>query len=152
MGALKSLVAACLLLAANPIFAQDTTEYQPDTAQAAAAVAPAEKGFDAGEVIMHHIKDAHSWHFYDRSAPDGSESAVAIPLPIILHTDGHLDVFMSSAFDEGKKTVVRGGGSREYILHHDKIYFAENGQLRHDEHGAILNAAPLDLSITKNVA
>jgi len=152
MKVVKLMVALCLLWIAKPMLAQDTTAYQADTATAVASKKANTEAFDAGEVIMHHIKDSHSWHFYDRSAPDGNESAVSIPLPIILYSDGHLDVFMSSAFDEGKKTVVRGGGSREYILHHDKIYFAENGQLRHDEHGTILNAAPLDLSITKNVA
>ena len=111
------MVALGLLWTTGQAVAQDTTEYAANDAVAADSltdnahnVAPTEKPFDAGEVIMHHIKDSHSWHFYDRSAPDGSESAVAIPLPIILYTDGHLDIFMSSAFDDGKKTVVRGGG------------------------------------------
>ncbi|MBR5958518.1 MAG: F0F1 ATP synthase subunit A [Salinivirgaceae bacterium] len=157
MRVIKLMVALGLLWTTGQAVAQDTTEFAANDAVAADSltdnaqnVAPTEKPFDAGEVIMHHIKDSHSWHFYDRSAPDGSESAVAIPLPIILYTDGHLDIFMSSAFDEGKKTVRKD--NREYILHHDKIYLAENGQLKHDEHGAVLNEAPLDLSITKNVA
>jgi len=147
MKIIKLMMALCLLWTVSYSYAQDASTRHTDTA---AAVAPAEKEFDAGEIIMHHIKDSHSWHLFDKSAPDGSESPVAIPLPIILYSDGHLDIFMSSAFEDGKSTVRKG--DREYIMHHDKIYFAENGQLRHDEHGAVLNAAPLDFSITKNVA
>lgn len=39
-----------------------------------------------------------------------------------------------------------------YILFKNTIYLAEEGGLRMDENGKILNKRPLDLSITKNVA
>lgn len=156
MRAIKLLIASCLLLTANSIFAQETSDYQPENqdavvaTQADNAVAPDADKFDAGEVIMHHIKDSHSWHFYDKSSKDGGESPVAIPLPVILYCEGHLNIFMSSAFEHGESTVWKD--DREYILHHDKIYLAEDGQMRYGEHGEILNEMPVDLSITKNVA
>lgn len=143
MRTLKLLFVSCLLLAVNSIFAQDTLDVKSD------ANAKEEK-FDAGEVIMHHIKDSHSWHFYDKSDKNGGESPVAIPLPVILYSDGHLDVFMSSAFEHGESTVWKG--DNEYILYEDKIYFAQDGQIVKDERGNVLNEMPVDLSITKNVA
>jgi F-type H+-transporting ATPase subunit a len=41
---------------------------------------------------------------------------------------------------------------REYILYHEKIYIANNGQITLDEHNHPTNAKPIDISITKNVA
>ena len=39
--------------------------------------------FDAGEMIMHHISDAHEWHLFDIG-----ETSVTIPLPVILYVPG----------------------------------------------------------------
>ena len=158
----RILIVSCLVCASNILFAQDTTEHN-SLVQAGTANVTVEADahdshsshdggeFDPTEVIMHHIKDAHSWHFFDRiSKATGEECAVELPLPIILITDGHLDIFLSSAF-EGGKTVVNKNG-REYIMHHEPIYLAESGKLTHDAEGNITNAKPIDLSITKNVA
>jgi F-type H+-transporting ATPase subunit a len=102
--------------------------------------------FNATEVIMHHIADAHDWHLFDKTDEHGHKHAVSIPLPVILYHNGNLDVFMSSEFHHGESTVVKGTGSekREYALHHGKIYTAE--------HGHHTDIMPLDFSITKNVA
>ena len=51
---------------------------------------------------MHHIADAHEWHFWGEG-----ENAVSIPLPVILYTEGNLDLFMSSAFNHGHSTVTK---------------------------------------------
>ncbi|MFM9005601.1 MAG: hypothetical protein ACKOSR_08895, partial [Flavobacteriales bacterium] len=49
-----------------------------------------EKGkFNAGEMIVHHISDAHSIHFFGH---------LSMPLPCIVKTDKGMDVFMSSVF------------------------------------------------------
>jgi len=93
-----------------------------------------EKEIDIVSTILHHIADAHEFHLWG----EGDES-VSIPLPVILFTEGNLDVFMSSAFHHGHSTVTKG--DREYML---------------DEHGHIAvvgkeEVHPLDLSITKNV-
>ena len=83
--------------------------------------------------IMHHIADAHEWHFWGEG-----EDAVSIPLPVILYADGNLDIFMSSAFHHGHSSVLKG--SREYTIdHHGHI---------HEKNGAQI----IDLSITKNAA
>lgn len=97
---------------------------------------PAEKkGFNAGEVITHHISDSHEWHLWGED-----ENSVSIPLPVILYTDRGMDFFMSSKFDHGRSTVK---GKYEYKL---------------DEHNHIVavdanaNTKIMDFSITKNVA
>ena len=51
-----------------------------------------EKKFQPGDMIMHHILDAHDWHILDWKG-----HAVSIPLPIILfHEGAGLKIFMSS--------------------------------------------------------
>ncbi len=99
--------------------------------------------------IMHHIKDAHDWHIVDIG-----DHAISIPLPIILITDGKLDVFSSGEFhhtDDGSVPVVRGENT--YLKYHEKIYLAdENGGLTMDADGHPTNAKPFNISITKNVA
>lgn len=112
--------------------------------------ASSESKFDPVEMIMHHIADAHDWHLWDVPDENGHLHPVSIPLPVILLNNGSLDVFMSSAFHHGTTPVTRGDVT--YIMHHEKIYVAnEQGHLDMDEHHHPTNAQPIDLSITKNV-
>ncbi len=104
----------------------------------------AETGFAPGSMIIGHVTDAHSWHMFDYKTSDGAEHAVAIPLPVILWNNGHLDVFMSSRFHHGHADykgyrLVGGGAEKEEIV-------------CVDEAGNLTGAAPLDLSITKTSA
>jgi len=88
--------------------------------------------FNPGEMIMHHVTDAHSWHFWDGHYG-------TLYLPVIVYTEEKgLDVFSSHHFyDEDHEKVAYDG----YILdEHEHI------QLVNSE------AKVLDLSITKNVA
>ncbi len=110
---------------------------------------PQQEEFNATDVIMHHISDAHEWHILDYTK-NGKKHTVNLPLPVILYADGHIDIFMSSAFHHGEKTIIRD--DREYILYHGKIYLAENGVLNFDKEHHPTNVTPLDFSITKNVA
>jgi F-type H+-transporting ATPase subunit a len=96
-----------------------------------------EAEFNPGEVILHHIADAHDWHLFDLTNDDGSLHPISIPLPVILITNGNLDVFMSSAFDHGHAEVVKG--NRTYTLDHGHIVEASG-------------LSVLDFSITKNAA
>lgn len=103
-----------------------------------------EEAFDPGSMIIGHVTDAHSWHLFDYKSSDGAEHAVAIPLPVILWNDGHLDVFMSSRFHHGHADykgyrLVGGGAEKEEIV-------------CVDEAGALTGVKPLDLSITKTSA
>jgi F-type H+-transporting ATPase subunit a len=93
--------------------------------------------FDAKGMILHHIADDYSWHFFDYKDANGEEHHAALPLPVILFTDGHLDVFMSSAFHYGKDQVVVD--DRVYRLDHGHILEANQKKI-------------LDFSFTKNVA
>jgi F-type H+-transporting ATPase subunit a len=117
-----------------------------------------EKEFNVGEMIMHHIKDAHEWHLF---GPEHGGTSIYLPIILI---DGGLKTFSSSHFYHGNlissvdhKThenveFIAGTGPAEgYALFHEKIYKLENGTLNFEEghvHGAI---KPMDLSITKNV-
>lgn len=113
-----------------------------------------EKAFDTGNFILHHIADAHDFHFWG----EGHHS-VGLPLPVILWTKNGLVTFMSSAFhhdDEGK-TIVEANGQR-FVKHHEKIYYASehadaNGQYVHvdPKTNHAHNEGPIDFSITKNV-
>ncbi len=112
-----------------------------------------EGGFKAGEMIMHHISDAHEIHII---------GDFAIYLPVILKTDNGFEVFSSSHFyhNENHATDSATGESVHYYAHegfvmtHEHIYFAnENGGISFNEKGEVANeAVALDLSITKNVA
>jgi F-type H+-transporting ATPase subunit a len=51
-----------------------------------------EGGFNAGEMIMHHIADAHQIHII---------GSIHIPLPVIVYHEGHVDMFMSNKFWNG---------------------------------------------------
>lgn len=117
-----------------------------------------EKEFNVGEMIMHHIKDAHEWHLW---GPE--HGGTAIYLPVIL-MDGGLKVFSSSHFYHGEHKTATDHKTHEelsymagtgpaagYALFHEKIYKLENGELSFEDghvHGAV---KPLDISITKNV-
>ncbi len=83
--------------------------------------------------IMHHISDSHEWHLWGEG-----KNSVTIPLPVILYTNGNLDVFMSSKFKHGKAKVQKG----------NRIYSVDSHSHITEEGGNQV----LDLSITKNVA
>ncbi len=51
------------------------------------------KAFNAGDMILEHVSDSHSWHI----AGD-----LSIPLPIILYSQNHgLSVFCSNKLNDG---------------------------------------------------
>ena len=122
------------------IFADEDTD--------AAAEEESESGFNPGSVIIGHVTDAHSWHMFDYYDKEGVEHAVAIPLPIILINDGHMDLFWSSRFHHGHADykgyrLIGGGLEKEEIICVDEA----TGEPLLDEAGNVVK--PLDLSITK---
>ena len=57
-----------------------------------------EGGFNAGELIMHHIGDAHDWHIIDIGG-----HAISLPLPVIVCSfERGMDIFMSYHFHHGE--------------------------------------------------
>ncbi len=106
--------------------------------------------FNATEMIMHHVKDAHEFHIID-----WNNEPITIPLPIILFTDNGLTTFMSSEFhhDDSGSYIVEKNGER-FVKYHEKIYQLDAGATAvnfDDEENATNASLPLDFSITKNV-
>lgn len=107
-----------------------------------------EGSFNAGEMIMHHISDAHEIHI----AGDFS-----IYLPVIIKTKEGWKTFSSSHFYHNPRTAVLENGKtvhyyehEGFILFHEKIYYANDGA-QFDSKGHLTNPpVELDLSITKN--
>ena len=93
----------------------------------------AEEGsaFNASEVIIHHVLDDHTWHFWD-----GHYGTLYLPV-IVYSSERGLDIFSSKNFYDEHHNVVEYNG---YKLDHSHIYLADSGK------------AVLDISITKNVA
>lgn len=84
-----------------------------------------EEGFQPNKVILHHIQDAHEWHF----------GPLTIPLPVILYSDVKgLQLFLSSSF-HNEQHAYRG-----YKLSHGKVKPLNESETVYD------------FSITKNVA
>jgi F-type H+-transporting ATPase subunit a len=85
--------------------------------------------FKAGEMIVHHISDAHSVHFFGH---------VTLPLPCIVKTDKGFDFFMSSVFmdehHEFTKTYTSASTGNSYVLHHEKIYTVDPAQHAEESH------------------
>ena len=186
------LLSLCVLLTfAMPVCAQETEAQPQDTAkqieesdeiaqniaeptEEPQAEAAKEEKFDVTSLIMGHIKDSHVWHILDYTKEENGEEVevpVAVPLPVIVFANGHLDFFMSGAFHHGHEAVTKGDNT--YILANDKIYLAnekggltfQNGEettamefhegleyLEANANAEIANEKPLDFSITKNVA
>lgn len=97
--------------------------------------------FNAGEVILHHVMDAHQIHITDD---------IVIPLPVIIFDDG-IKVFMSNSFynNEVEKHGIKYHTYNGYILYHENIY-KDNGEGLVVHHGHAENTSVLDFSITKN--
>ncbi len=124
-----------------------------------------EEGFNVGEVIMHHIQDAHEWHLWG-----GHHNSVSVYLPIILN-DGGFKVFSSENFYHGvhktaidHKTheevsyVAGKGPASGYAMFHEEIYKLNakgelvidsiQGQVKQVMHniGELLKSAQMDYS------
>jgi len=88
-----------------------------------------EHGFNASEVIIHHVLDDHVWHLWDHGG--------TIYLPVIVYSS-----------EKGLETF---SSHHLYDEHHNKV---EHNGYKLDELGHIVlnGKSVLDLSITKNVA
>lgn len=101
------------------------------TLNPAKASSDPEKGFNASDIILHHVVDDHSWHFFD-----GHYGTLHLPV-IVYSAEKGFDLFSSGNFyDDHHETVPFQG----YILDHGTIRLADNP-----------DAFVLDLSITKTV-
>lgn len=97
--------------------------------------------FNAGDMIMEHIIDAHEWHI----AAFG-HTQISIPLPVILYSDGGLHLFSSSRFHHGEESF-KGFKLETEGKNKGKIVKVLADGITPDEDAAL----PLDFSISKNV-
>ncbi|MCB0760101.1 MAG: F0F1 ATP synthase subunit A [Flavobacteriales bacterium] len=110
-----------------------------------------EEAFNAGDMIIHHIVDAHSIHL----------GTFSIPLPVILYTEQGIDIFSSGNFVDGHHQAVpytSTSTGNTYVLEHEHIYYAdEHGHVKtemvKDDKGNDVETkmGPMDFSITKSV-
>ncbi|MGV3640142.1 MAG: F0F1 ATP synthase subunit A [Adhaeribacter sp.] len=112
---------------------------------AAFAAEPAAEGakFDPGQMITHHIGDAHSWEF---------AHGATLHLPVIVYGKNGLDIFSSANFLDANHNPQPYKG---YVMEHEHIYYANEAgepEVIEQADGTKKHAGPLDLSITKNVA
>lgn len=92
-----------------------------------------ENTFKPGEMIMHHIADAHQIHIV---------GSIYIPLPVILWHDGHLDVFSASKFWDGfdahghlKFKPYTASSGTTYENHHEIIEVINPSEhVAHEDH------------------
>lgn len=118
------------------------------SSQSVMASSEGEGKFNAGEMIMHHISDAHEIHII---------GDFAIYLPVIIKTDEGWDFFSSSHFYHNEKEMETASGKvhyfeyQDYILFHEHIYHKETSLVLNEEGQAANQAVALDMSITKNV-
>lgn len=131
-----------------------------------------DEGFNAGEMIMHHISDAHQMHFFTLRENTDDEKHIYLGLPVILLDDG-LKMFSSRKFyDHHDHDAHLEGG---HVYRHEDYYliYSKDGEkiyntnewkdtngivhaldtpaIVQNEEGKILNTAPMDFSITKSV-
>jgi F-type H+-transporting ATPase subunit a len=109
------------------------------------------KPFNAGDMIIHHITDAHSIHI----------GTISIPLPVILYTEKGLDMFSSSNFGHEPHLVPYTSPKTglTYVNSHEHIYYGDAQGAVQTE--MVLNEktnleemhkmGPMDFSITKSV-
>ena len=131
------LLSICLLAVNN--FAAASSEKHDDHAEG-------HEEFNAGELILHHIQDAHEIHFFTIG-----DFHATLSLPVILYTEEGLEVFSSSNFHGEHHTTkpYTTEKGQTFVMDHEKIYYA-------DEHGNKIMkdgepVKPMDFSITKNV-
>lgn len=92
--------------------------------------------FKAGELIMEHIGDAHSWHLWGHTS---------LPLPVILWTDKGMEFFSSNKLmGEHHEPVAHQGEHYTYLLQHEKIKVLNIDGSENTE------AKVTDFSLTKN--
>lgn len=142
------LVLAGFLLFSTYAFAYDPdavgAHVNADTTKKEAAAHEAGHGdekFNPGEMIMHHIADAHEWHIYGN---------LHMPLPVILKTDKGFEFFSSGNFRNHDTHAEQPykGTHYTYALHHGKIVVWDEVMQKENEEAT---HHLLDLSITKNV-
>lgn len=122
----KSAFLATILIIVSGTFLRVFS--QEETHNAARSEEGQKKGFNVSQVILEHVMDNHTWHFFE-----GHYGTLFLPV-LVYSPERGLDLFSSHHFyDEHHQRVEYNG----YRLDHNKIYLGQS--------------PVLDFSITKNV-
>ncbi len=109
-----------------------------------------EKGFDAKEVILGHVKDAHDWHLMDLGS-----TPVTLPLPVIIYSPGKgLKVFSSSRFEHGHASYEGYRLVNAHYLHEkglDASQYPDGKVIAVDANDNPTGEKIYDFSMTKNI-
>ncbi|RAJ04154.1 F-type H+-transporting ATPase subunit a [Chitinophaga skermanii] len=147
---LVAFVTALSLGFSSNVKAQDAHEAEHKAEASAEAHHEEKKGFDAKEVILGHVKDAHDWHILSIG-----ETHVTVPLPVIMYSPSKgLSVFSSSKFHHGHEAhdgyfLVNSHYIHEHHL--EEAGLVEGTIIAVDEAGLPTGEKVYDWSITKNV-
>lgn len=118
--------------------------------EAHAAPHEAKKGFDAKEVILGHVKDAHDWHLLSIG-----ETHVTLPLPVIIYNpERGLSVFSSSKFHHGHASYDGYRLVSAHYLHEKGLSakkYIDGSIIAVDGNDRPTGAKIYDLSMTKNI-
>ncbi|UPK70887.1 F0F1 ATP synthase subunit A [Chitinophaga filiformis] len=108
------------------------------------------KGFDAKEVLLGHVKDAHDWHLFSLG-----ETHVTLPLPVIIYSkEKGISAFSSAAFHHGHESH---DGYRLVNKHYreekglEEAKYPDERIIAVDANDNPTGAEIYDLSITKNI-
>ncbi len=108
------------------------------------------KGFDAKEVLLGHVKDAHDWHLFSLG-----ETHVTLPLPVIIYNkEKGISSFSSSAFHHGHESHE---GYRLVNKHYreekglEEAKYPDEKIIAVDANNNPTGAEIYDFSITKNI-
>ncbi|MEC5147299.1 ATP synthase subunit a [Chitinophaga sp. 180180018-2] len=127
-----------------------TTEAHGGEAAGEEAEAGAKK-FDAKEVILGHVKDAHDWHLFSMG-----ETHVTLPLPVIIYNPARgTSVFSSSAFHHGHEAHDGYRLVNAHYLHEkglDPAKYTDGKIIAVDANDNPTGEQIYDFSITKNIA
>lgn len=97
-----------------------------------------EEAFNAGDMLIEHVKDSYEWHIFTIG-----ETHVSVYLPVILYNTetGNLDIFCSKNFHHGHSSY-NGYHISQKGVNKGKIVYTDN---------RVHESLPLDFSITKTV-
>ena len=134
---LFSLLVLTFTVFGASFFAVAQTEgNKAESAKETAGAKKEENKLDVASVIFGHIADAHEWHLFSIKHKDGTEGAVAMPLPCIIYSPSKGCFFFSSS------KIEEGEGYEGFHLDRRPM----------KEQIVAFDGSPLyDFSITKNV-
>lgn len=125
-----------LFIFSSLVFQTNLTASEPENSNHKAE-ATKKAGFNAGDFIFDHIKDAYEWHILTWKGHH-----VSIPLPVIVYSkQSGLNVFSSSKFHHGHESY------KGFSIAHDGKY--KGKVVEEMANGEVVR--PIDISITKNI-